>query len=155
MVGPGRQVPHIVSSDEQRHGHEHEYEERADGRDAGQHVEAGEERDDRARDRDEEGGVDRRSGPGVDEREVGRDHMRAGDLRGVPALAERADKQSRGHPFEGPERHDVLGPFHTGRGERDRVGGVGVEVGVLLHGYEHEGHDAVHDGDGGHRAYQT
>jgi len=86
----------------------------------------------------------------VHEREVGRDHVRARDLRGVARLAERADEEAARHALERAERHDVARPLHPGGRERHRVGRVGVDVAVPLHPHERQRHGAVDECDGGH-----
>jgi hypothetical protein len=154
-VRPARHAPHVVAPDEERRGHHHEDEERADGEQAGEDIEAGEERDAGAADGDERGGVHGGAGPGVHEREHGRDDVAARDVRGVARLPQRAHQQHRGHPLERAQRHHVLRPPHPHAGERHRVGGAAVDGRVRLHHAQHQRHHAVDGRDGGHGTQQA
>ncbi|BAS70977.1 Os01g0209901, partial [Oryza sativa Japonica Group] len=141
-----------VPADEEGGGHHHEDEERADGEEAGEHVEAGEEADAGAGGGDEHGGVHRRAGPGVHQREHRRDDVAARDVRGVPSLTERPDQQHRRHPLERAERHHVLRPPHPDVAERHRVRRAPVDRRVRLHHAQHQRHHAVDGRDHRHGA---
>uniref|UniRef100_J3LR28 Uncharacterized protein n=1 Tax=Oryza brachyantha TaxID=4533 RepID=J3LR28_ORYBR len=118
-VGRGGLPRDVVAADEERHGDEHEDEERGDGEEVGEDVEVGEEGDDGGGDEHHDGGVHRRARPGVHLGQPRRHHVRAGDVGEVARLADGADEQHGGHPLERAEGDDVLGPVHAAVGEGD------------------------------------
>jgi len=149
----GRGLPgDVVAADQQRDGDELEDEERGDGEEVGEDAEVGEEGDDGGGDEHDDGGVDGRPRARVHLREPRRHHVRPGDVREVPRLADGADEQHGGHALERAEGDDVLGPVHAPGGEGHGEGRVGVDGRVGLHQAERDGEHAVERGGERHGA---
>jgi len=140
-------LPGIVPPHKQRNSHKHEDEERADGENTRENIQAREKSDDRATDSSKESGIHRGSCFGVNKGEQRWNHVRPRNLGGVPSLTHGPNKQTRGHSLQSTNAHKVLSPTHPNLNKSHRVSSVNVNLRVLHHAHKGQSHQAVNHRD--------